>query len=71
MLEINKAILIENGTVKSQGYRYRLDRANNELIFLYDNTLHSSIVRAIVSECIKPAKTDIMSARRQCGSVHT
>ena len=40
LLEINEALIIENGAIKSLGYRYHLQRANNELLFRYDNTPH-------------------------------
>lgn len=40
LLEINEALIVENGTLKSLGYRYHFQRANNELIFRYDNTPH-------------------------------
>ena len=40
LLEINEALIIENGALKSLGYRYHLQRANNELLFRYDNTPH-------------------------------
>jgi len=42
LLEINEALIIENGTLRSLGYRYHLQRANNELIFRFDNTPHFS-----------------------------
>lgn len=40
LLEINEALIIENGALRSLGYRYHLQSANNELLFRYDNTPH-------------------------------
>ena len=40
LLEINEAIIVENGVLKTLGYRYHLQRAGNELVFRYDNTPH-------------------------------
>lgn len=40
LLEISEAIVVENGALKTLGYRYHLQRANNELVFRYDNTPH-------------------------------
>lgn len=40
LLEISEALIVENGTLKTLGYRYHLQRANNELLFRYDNTPH-------------------------------
>ncbi len=40
LLEINEALIVENGVLESLGYRYHLQRADNELIFRYDNTPH-------------------------------
>jgi hypothetical protein len=39
-LEINEAIIVENGALKTLGYRYHFQRAGNELVFRYDNTPH-------------------------------
>lgn len=40
LLEINEAIIIENGALKTLGYRYHFQRAGSELVFRYDNTPH-------------------------------
>jgi hypothetical protein len=40
LLEINEAIIVENGALKMLGYRYHFQRASNELVFRYDNTPH-------------------------------
>lgn len=40
LLEINEAIIVENGALKTLGYRYHFQRAGNELVFRYDNTPH-------------------------------
>ena len=40
LVEINEALIVENGALKTLGYRYHLQRANNELILRYDNTPH-------------------------------
>lgn len=40
LLEINEALVVENGALKSLGYRYHLQRADNEVVFRYDNTPH-------------------------------
>lgn len=40
LLEINEAIFVENGVLKTLGYRYHLQRAGGELVFRYDNTPH-------------------------------
>lgn len=40
LLEINEAIIVENGVLKTLGYRYHLQSASSELVFRYDNTPH-------------------------------
>ena len=40
LLEINEAIIVENGVLKTLGYRYHFQRTGNELLFRYDNTPH-------------------------------
>jgi hypothetical protein len=40
LLEINEAIIVEDAALKTLGYRYHFQRANNELVFRYDNTPH-------------------------------
>jgi hypothetical protein len=40
LLEINEALVVANGELTTLGYRYHLQRANNELVFRYDNTPH-------------------------------
>ena len=40
LLEISEAIIVENGVLKTLGYRYHLQRADRELVFRYDNTPH-------------------------------
>jgi hypothetical protein len=40
LLEISEAIIVESGALKTLGYRYHLQRADNELVFRYDNTPH-------------------------------
>lgn len=40
LLEINEAIIVENGALKTLGYRYHLQGADNQLLFRYDNTPH-------------------------------
>jgi hypothetical protein len=40
LLEINEALVVVNGALTTLGYRYHLQRANNELVFRYDNTPH-------------------------------
>lgn len=40
LLEINEAIIVENGVLKTLGYRYHFQRAGSELVFRYDNTPH-------------------------------
>lgn len=40
LLEINEAIIVENGMIKTLGYRYHMQSAGNELVFRYDNTPH-------------------------------
>lgn len=40
LLEINEAVIVENGMLKTLGYRYHLQSAANELMFRYDNTPH-------------------------------
>lgn len=40
LLEINEAFIVENGTLKTLGYRYHLQDASSELLFRYDNTPH-------------------------------
>jgi len=40
LLEINEAIIVENGALKTLGYRYHFQHADSELMFRYDNTPH-------------------------------
>jgi hypothetical protein len=40
LLEINEALIVENGRLKTLGYRYHSQRADRELVFRYDNTPH-------------------------------
>lgn len=40
LLEINEALIVENGALETLGYRYHLQHADNELVFRYDNTPH-------------------------------
>lgn len=40
LLEISEAIIVESGALKTLGYRYHLQRVDNELVFRYDNTPH-------------------------------
>ena len=40
LLEINEAIIIEDGALKTLGYRYHFQSASNKLLFRYDNTPH-------------------------------
>lgn len=40
LMEINEALVIENGAIKTLGYRYHLQDSGNELLFRYDNTPH-------------------------------
>lgn len=40
LLEINEALVVVNGALTTLGYRYHLQRADNELVFRYDNTPH-------------------------------
>ena len=40
LLEISEAIIVENGVLKTLGYRYHFQRAGRELVFRYDNTPH-------------------------------
>ena len=42
LLEINEALVVANDELTTLGYRYHLQRANNELVFRYDNTPHFS-----------------------------
>lgn len=40
LLEINEAIIVEDGALKTLGYRYHFQSAGNKLVFRYDNTPH-------------------------------
>lgn len=40
LLEINEALILENGVFETLGYRYHLQGADDELVFRYDNTPH-------------------------------
>jgi hypothetical protein len=40
LLEINEAVIVENGLLKTLGYRYHFQSADSELMFRYDNTPH-------------------------------
>jgi Family of unknown function (DUF6516) len=40
LLEINEAVIIESGLLKTLGYRYHFQNAGSELMFRYDNTPH-------------------------------
>jgi hypothetical protein len=39
-LEINEAIIVENGVLKTLDYRYHFQSAGNKLVFRCDNTPH-------------------------------
>ena len=40
LLEINEAVIVESGLLKTLGYRYHFQNADSELMFRYDNTPH-------------------------------
>lgn len=40
LLEINEAVVIENGSLEHLGFRYHFQDQRNQLIFRYDNTPH-------------------------------
>ena len=40
LLELNEALFIESGAIRSLGYRYHFQNINNTLVFRYDNTPH-------------------------------
>jgi hypothetical protein len=40
LLEINEAVVVENQTLQTLGYRYHLQDSQNRLIFRYDDTPH-------------------------------
>ncbi|MDO8206457.1 MAG: hypothetical protein Q7T38_01405 [Gallionella sp.] len=41
LLEINEAVIVEKGMLKTLGYRYHLQSAGNELMFRYDTRFTS------------------------------
>ncbi len=49
LLEINEALVVEIGSLKSLGYRYHFQRADNELVFRYDTTTHRTSPTCLVS----------------------
>ena len=40
LLEVNEAIIVENGKMKRLNYRYHFQDEHNLLVFRYDNTPH-------------------------------
>lgn len=40
LLEINEAVVVQNGVIVSLDYRYHCQDKHNQLIFRYDNTPH-------------------------------
>lgn len=40
LLEINEAVVVQNGAIVSLDYRYHCQDKHNQLIFRYDNTPH-------------------------------
>ncbi len=40
LLEMNEAVIVENGQISHLGYRYHFQDQNNRLIFRYDDTPH-------------------------------
>ena len=40
LLEMNEAVIVENGQVSHLGYRYHFQDQNNLLVFRYDDTPH-------------------------------
>ena len=40
LLEINEAVIVENGKFRTLGYRYHMQNSGHELLFRYYNTPH-------------------------------
>jgi hypothetical protein len=40
LLEMNEAVIVDNGLLNHLGYRYHFQDQNNRLVFRYDNTPH-------------------------------
>lgn len=40
LLEMNEAVIVENGQISHLGYRYHFQDQNNRLVFRYDDTPH-------------------------------
>jgi len=40
LLELNEAVLVEEGRITHLGYRYHLQDGQNHLVFRYNNTPH-------------------------------
>lgn len=40
LLEINEAVVVEDGKFKTLGYRYHMQNSDHALLFRYDNTPH-------------------------------
>ena len=42
LLELNEAVIVEEGCIQHLGYRYHLQDGQTDLVFRYDNTPHFS-----------------------------
>ncbi|WP_202593353.1 toxin TumE [Ferriphaselus sp. R-1] len=74
LLEINEAIIIESGTLKPLGYRYHCQRADNALIFRYDNTPHFPDLpsfphhKHLQDKVVAASKPDLLDVLREAGA---
>lgn len=76
LLEISEAIIVENGGLKTLGYRYHFQDAGSELIFRYDNTPHfphlpsfphHKHLRNAVVASSKPDLLDVLQETKKSG----
>lgn len=74
LLEINEAVIVENGMLKTLGYRYHLQSASNELIFRYDNTPHFSALptfphhKHLRDAVVASSKPDLLDVLQEANS---
>ena len=74
LLEINEAIIIESDTLKPLGYPYHFQRADNALIFRYDNTPHFPDLpsfphhKHLHDKVVAASKPDLLDVLREAGA---
>lgn len=74
LLEVNEALLIEEGKVIYLGYRYHFQDEENRLIFRYDDKPHFRTIKTFphhkhlsseVISCVKPKIQEVIEEARQ------